>query len=82
MIFERQGLVVSVSGEAFNETGTTDRNFTGQQQGLATDMYDFLYRELHTTQGRWVSPDPLGVGAVDVSNPQGWNRYAHAWGIH
>jgi len=36
-----------------------------------------LYREYHSTQGRWVSPDPAGLAAVDPSNPQSWNRYAY-----
>ena len=29
------------------------------------------------SQGRWISPDPLGVGAVDITTPQSWNRYAY-----
>jgi hypothetical protein len=33
-------------------------------------MYDFLYREYAPTQGRWISPDPAGAGAVDPMNPQ------------
>ena len=28
-------------------------------------------------QGRWISPDPAGLSAVDPSNPQSWNRYAY-----
>ena len=28
-------------------------------------------------QGRWISPDPAGIVAVDPSNPQTWNRYAY-----
>jgi len=28
-------------------------------------------------QGRWLSPDPAGLGAVDPANPQTWNRYAY-----
>ncbi|MGD0446614.1 MAG: RHS repeat-associated core domain-containing protein, partial [Edaphobacter sp.] len=27
--------------------------------------------------GRWISPDPLGVGAMRNTNPQSWNRYAY-----
>jgi len=27
--------------------------------------------------GRWISPDPAGVGAVGLSDPQSWNRYAY-----
>jgi hypothetical protein len=28
-------------------------------------------------QGRWLVPDPAGMAAVDLSNPQTWNRYAY-----
>jgi RHS repeat-associated protein len=40
-------------------------------------MYDFLYREYHWIQGRWIEPDPAGLAAVDPANPQTWNRYAY-----
>jgi RHS repeat-associated protein len=64
-------------GENYAETGTTDRNFTGQNQDLASDLYDFLYREYHPTQGRWIQPDPAGLNVIDATNPQTWNRYAY-----
>ena len=68
-------------GENYAETGTTDRSFTGQNQDLTPgstgDLYDFLYREYHKIQGRWISPDPAGLGAVNPANPQSWNRYAY-----
>jgi hypothetical protein len=28
-------------------------------------------------QGRWLVPDPAGLAAVDLTNPQTWNRYAY-----
>jgi len=69
-------------GEPYVETGgATDRNFTGQNQDLTPGstgyLYDFLYREYHSTEGRWISPDPAGINAVDPTNPQSWNRYAY-----
>jgi RHS repeat-associated protein len=64
-------------GENYAGTGTTDPNFTGQNQDMATGLYDFPYREYHPTQGRWVSPDPAGPAAVDPTNPQSWNRYGY-----
>jgi RHS repeat-associated protein len=71
-------------GEPYAETGTTDRNFTGQNQDLTPgstgNLYDFPNREYHSTQGRWVSPDPAGMAAVDPTNPQSWNRYAYVMG--
>ncbi len=68
-------------GESYNESGTTDRSFTGQNQDLgATDLYDFLYREHSAIEGRWISPDPAGLAVVDPSLPQSWNRYAYVMG--
>jgi RHS repeat-associated protein len=68
-------------GENYAETGTADRNFTGQNQDLTPastgDLYDFLYREYHKIQGRWISPDPAGANAADPTNPQSWNRYSY-----
>ena len=71
-------------GENYAETGTTDRNFTGQNQDLTPGstglLYDFPYREQHSTQGRWISPDPAGIDAVNPTNPQSWNRYSYVNG--
>jgi RHS repeat-associated protein len=69
-------------GESYGETGTTDRNFTGQNQDLTPngDLYDFLYREFHAPHGRWISPDPAGRAAASPGNPQSWNRYAYVNG--
>jgi len=38
---------------------------------------DFLYREYHANSGRWIQPDPAGLGAANPANPQTWNRYAY-----
>ncbi|HET7206728.1 MAG TPA: RHS repeat-associated core domain-containing protein [Terriglobales bacterium] len=65
-------------GEPYSQTGTTDLSFTGQNQDTVTGLYDFMFREYHPTQGRWISPDPAGLAAVDPSNPQSLNRYAYA----
>lgn len=52
--------------------------FTGAGfQDKALDLADFPNREYHSVQGRWVSPDPAGMAAVDPTNPQTWNRYAY-----
>ncbi|MGA8490648.1 MAG: RHS repeat-associated core domain-containing protein, partial [Terriglobales bacterium] len=37
----------------------------------------FGAREYAKTQGRWLTPDPAGLVAVDLTNPQTWNRYAY-----
>jgi len=40
-------------------------------------VYDFLFRKYDPSAGRWLSPDPYGWGAADLSNPQSINRYAY-----
>jgi RHS repeat-associated protein len=40
-------------------------------------MHDFQDRRYMPVQGRWLSPDPAGLAAVDPSSPQSWNRYAY-----
>ncbi len=59
--------------------------FTGSGNALTVfdtenqsgSLEDFMFRRYNPTQGRWISPDPAGLGAVDPSNPQSWNRYAY-----
>jgi RHS repeat-associated protein len=56
---------------------SSDVYFTGQRQQIAGGLFDFPYRE-YSIVGRWISPDPAGLNAVDITNPQSWNRYAYA----
>lgn len=65
-------------GENYDQSGTSDLSFTGQNQDTVSGQYDFMFREYAgQQQGRWISPDPAGLAAVDPSNPQTWNRYAY-----
>jgi RHS repeat-associated protein len=64
-------------GETMAEAGTADRNFTGQNQDVRPDLYDFMYRDYHPSHGRWISPDPAGMGSVNAADPQTWNRYGY-----
>ena len=75
-------------GEVYlNFGGTDDNDFAGNTQELVpgTDtagavvagLYDTANREYHPNQGRWLSPDPAGLQAVDPSNPQNRNRYVY-----
>ncbi len=64
-------------GENYAGSGTTDLDFTGQNQDTASGIYDFLMRRYSPVQGRWITPDPAGLDAVDITNPQTWNRYAY-----
>jgi len=60
-----------------NFGNTANLNFTGDTQDSFTGLFDTPNRELSSAQGRWISPDPAGLRAVDPSNPQTWNRYAY-----
>jgi RHS repeat-associated protein len=64
--------------------GQQYEQFTGINAGTVFDtenqtgsLEDFMFRRYSPVQGRWISPDPAGLGAVDPSNPQSWNRYAY-----
>lgn len=62
----------SLPDPAFTQ-GTTE----SVGQFLSTSLYDFTFRKYAHAQGRWISPDPAGMAAVDTTNPQSWNRYAY-----
>jgi RHS repeat-associated protein len=69
-------------GETYNEAGTPDRSFTGQDQDVVTGsggtgVYDYLFRKYDPSAGRWLSPDPAGWQAVSLHNPQSFDRYAY-----
>jgi RHS repeat-associated protein len=67
-------------GDAFSETASPFVDFTGFAGGFWDSENNgdhFGAREYAKTQGRWLTPDPAGVAAVDPMNPQTWNRYAY-----
>lgn len=60
-------------GEVYNKlatgAGLPGQMFTGDTQDVIAGMYDTPNREFAgSNQGRWLSPDPVGMG---------WNRYAY-----
>jgi RHS repeat-associated protein len=73
------GIAFAPFGEQYAVSGGPAWSFTGEQGTADTvsDEYDFVYRKLHSAQGRWISPDPAGFGAVNPQDPQTWNRYAY-----
>ena len=50
--------------------------FTGDEHDAASNTEHTDFRQLATTQGRWLSPDPYD-GSMDITNPQSLNRYAY-----
>lgn len=63
-------------GEPYAQAGATDLSFTGINQDTDSDSFDFPARQ-YSTQGRWSSPDPAGLAAVNPAFPQSWNRYPY-----
>ena len=63
-------------GDGQSCTGTVRATllFTGKELDTECNLSHFWFRQLSTTQGRWIMPDPAGMAAVDPSNPQSWNR--------
>ena len=64
-------------GEQYVTSGPVDSFFTVAPHDMEVDLRDFPAREYHTTQGRWLTPDPAGLEAVDLTNPQTLNRYGY-----
>ncbi len=57
-------------------SGTTHK-FTGDERDSESNLDTTWFRQYSSTLGRWMHPDPAGLAAVDISNPQSWNRYAY-----
>jgi RHS repeat-associated protein len=64
-------------GEVYNSPTTFWYEFAGLNNNLTDNVWDADARRYHAKQGRWLSPDPAGLGVVDPTNPQTWNRYAY-----
>ncbi len=66
-------------GEAYDFTGGYPTSFTGQLSdgSMSNTTHYFPERQLRSNQGRWLSPDPAGMAAVDPRDPQSWNLYAY-----
>ncbi len=63
-------------GELYARSNNTQQGFfTGLFPG-SFDLYNAPARE-YGDQGRWASPDPAGLSAVNPGSPQSWNRYAY-----
>jgi len=60
-----------------SDSGVTSHKFTGDERDGETGLDRTKYRQYASSQFRWLTPDPAGLGAVDPTNPQSWNRYAY-----
>jgi RHS repeat-associated protein len=68
-------------GDGQSITGTcgdvSPMHFTGDERDSETGLDHTWFRQYSSSLGRWMTPDPADLAAVDPSNPQSWNRYAY-----
>jgi RHS repeat-associated protein len=72
-------LYAGTGGRASSEGYNTDnvrQHFTGKERDNETGLDYFGARFFASTQGRFISVDPLGASAI-VSDPQSFNRYTY-----
>lgn len=55
----------------------TEHHFTGKERDTESGNDYFKYRYYASSMGRWLSPDPAGMMAADLDDPQSLNRYAY-----
>ena len=77
-----QGFSVSISSTALGiigplyDEGIGSRS-TGKERDAESGLDYFGARYYSSGMGRMMSPDPAGVRAVKLANPQTWNWYAY-----
>ncbi len=65
-------------GETYAEGANSfTPDFASLMGDTSSELDDAMFREYNPTEGRWMSPDPAGLAAVDLTNPQSLNRYAY-----
>lgn len=62
-------------GNAVGQPGPT--LFTGDDHDSESNTEHTWFRQYSSAQGRWLTPDPLGIGAARLSHPQSLNQYAY-----
>ncbi len=65
-------------GEQITGASGSNHKFTGDERDSETSLDHTWFRQYSSQLGRWMTPDPAGLAAVDASNPQSWNRYSYA----
>jgi RHS repeat-associated protein len=64
-------------GQSCTGTMPLPLHYTDEPLDTESGLHHFLFRQLSTTQGRWATSDPAGLGAASAADPQTWNRYAY-----
>jgi RHS repeat-associated protein len=52
-------------------------HFTGKERDSESGLDNFGARYNSSQYGRFMTPDPAGLLAVDIANPQSWNQYSY-----
>jgi RHS repeat-associated protein len=60
-----------------SDSGINNHEFTGDERDSETGLDHTWFRQYSSPLGRWMHPDPAGLAAVDITNPQSWNRYSY-----
>lgn len=67
-------------GDNLNCTGSNNSTigFAGMEYDWETGFYHTQFRYYNPKLGSWMTPDPSGMAAADLSDPQSLNRYAYS----
>ncbi len=65
-------------GQLYNSPDWGVFNGGTSNADMGTFLWDTPNRELHGKEGRWISPDPSGMKAASLADPQSLNMYAFA----
>lgn len=57
--------------------GTTNRRFTSYDRSVTTGLDYAINRHYDPRQGRFTQPDPLGMAAASLADPQSLNMYSY-----
>ncbi|HEV3276156.1 MAG TPA: RHS repeat-associated core domain-containing protein [Terriglobia bacterium] len=67
------------SGDLWQDTSQQEFHFAAFDWGYANPgVLPTPNRMYSYTKGRWMTPDPVGLAAADITNPESLNRYAYA----
>jgi len=64
-------------GDPVGTQGVSPMHFTGDERDSESGLDHTQFRQYASSQGRWLTPDPLGLASFDLSNPQSLNLYAY-----
>jgi RHS repeat-associated protein len=67
----------SLSGYGTQCSDATEHHYTGKERDTESGNDYFGARYYASSMGRWMSPDPAGIGFANAENPQSLNLYGY-----